>query len=408
VENPKILLDAFNLKPAQAIDYMKRKGYAFSWNWYDMWKDAHAKAFTVAKAMKVDLVRDIRKMVDKALSDGITLQQFKKELKPQLQRHGWWGRVIDKKTGEITTTVTSRRLKTIYQTNLQTAYMAGRYKGQMEAAAERPYLQYIAVMDGKTTDTCRDMHGRIFRAADPIWDEFYPPNHWGCRSRVRSLSDRQLQRAGVEPESSEGRIVERTVTVGKGENARTAKVSGLKLESGGVYWTGAGWNYNPGREAWMPDLSVYHPDDAKAFIRDGFNGPDYKRFFDAKGKIGGIIPIAVLSKEYIKALGAQNNIVRLSSYNFWKGDSKHPEISISDLQQLQLHLDDADIAAIVSGEHRAETLVVFNKIEGVFYKTVIKASQSKKEVFFLSMHKSTENHVKNVLKNATRIIRGKI
>ncbi|MCL2219319.1 MAG: phage minor head protein [Chitinispirillia bacterium] len=409
MSDPKILLDAFKQKPAAAIEYMKRKGYGFSWNWYDMWKDTHARAFTVAKAMKVDLLRDIRKAVEKALETGMTFQQFQKEIRPKLSRHGWLGDVVDKKTGEVVTTVGSRRLKTIYRTNLQTAYMAGRYKGQMEAAEDLPYLQYLAVMDGKTRDGHRAMHGRIFRADDPIWNEFYPPNGWGCRCRVRSLSDKQLQRAGVQPESSEGRVVEREVVVGKGENARIEKVSGVNLGNGKVMWTGPGWNYNAGKEAWMPNLSVYHPDDAKAFIRDSFSGPDYKRFFDAKGMIGGAIPIAILPDDYMEAIGAKTHTVRLSAETLWKNTSKHPELSMADYQQTQLHLEQADAAVIVADGNGAENLVVFNRVGDDNYKTVFKTARTNKgEVFLLSMHLVTENNVRNVLQKAVRVIRGKI
>jgi len=406
-----ILLDAFKLKPAAAIEFLNRKGYALTKNWFGLWKDAHAKAFTVSKVAKIDLLRDIRGMVEKAVADGITLQQFKKELIPQLDKHGWWGKKqgVNKETGEVTEyTVGPRRLKTIYQTNLHTSYMAGRYKGQMEAAADLPYLQYIAVMDGKTTDRCREMDGRIFRADDPVWDALYPPNHWGCRARVRSLTEKQVERMGGRVESSEGRIVESEATVGKGENAQRVKTTGLKLPSGETFWAGPGWDYNPGKEAWMPDLDVYHPADAKAFIRDGFDGPAYKRFLDAKGAIGGVIPIAVLSDEYVKALGAKNSIIRLSSYNYWKNDNKHPDISLSDLQQLQLHLDEAEIAAIVPDENREDALVLFNRINGKIYKTAIKTTIDKDEVYFLSMHRGREANIRGALQKATKIIRGKI
>jgi SPP1 gp7 family putative phage head morphogenesis protein len=342
--------------------------------------------------------------------------QFKKELMPLLQsadpKRNWWGKRarVNEETGEITEIQLGSpcRLKTIYGTNLQTAYMAGNYKGAMEAAADLPNWQYISVIDGRTTDQCRDMHGRVFRFDDPIWDSLYPPNHWGCRAKVRELTDAEVRREGLKVENSERRLVEQTVTVGKGDKAHEVTVTGLDLGNGKTFWAGPGWDYNPGKEAWMPELEKYHPADAKSFIRESFGGPDYKRFFDAAGKIGGAIPIAVLDEDYGKALSAKTNIVRLSAYNLWKSDVKHPDISISDLQQTQLHLDEADVAAIVPGEHRLETLVLFNKIGKTYYKTVFKASEDKSEVFFLPMHECTKTHAENVLKKAIRFVRGNI
>jgi len=381
----KILLEAFRLKPAAAIEFLNRKGYALTKNWFDMWKDAHAKAFTVSKVAKIDLLRDIRGMVEKAVADGITLQQFKKELIPQLDKHGWWGKQTEtnKETGEVTAeyTVGPRRLKTIYQTNLHTAYMAGRYKGQMDAAADLPYLQYIAVMDGKTTDKCREMHGRIFRADDPVWDALYPPNHWGCRARVRSLTEKQVERMGGRVESSEGRIVESEATVGKGENAQRVKTTGLKLPSGETFWAGPGWDYNPGTSTWMPDLSTYNPNDARAFVADGFRGPAYRYFIDAKGSIAGEIPVAVLPKEYMESIGAKTNIVRLSAGTLSTHTTKHPDITTDDYLRLQEVIENADV--VIQDKDRLNTVMFLEDGDNI-YSAVIKADRINGRTLYLS------------------------
>lgn len=54
------------LDPEDAIDYFERKGFAVGFDWRDVWQAEHARAFTVAKAMSIDLLQDIRELVDKA------------------------------------------------------------------------------------------------------------------------------------------------------------------------------------------------------------------------------------------------------------------------------------------------------------------------------------------------------
>jgi len=411
-----ILLDAFNLKPAAAMEFIKRKGYTFSWNWFDTWKDAHAKAFTVAKVTKVEILRDIRNAVEKAISEGKTLQQFQKELTPTLQKNGWWGKKehVNEETGEVTEYMAGspRRLKTIYGTNLQTAYMAGRYKGQMDAAGDLPYIQYIAVLDGRTTDTCRDMHGRVFRADDPIWNTLYPPNHWGCRARTRSLSERMLQREGLRVESSEGRIVNDVVTVGKGENAVKKAVSGLKLPNEKIFWAGPGWNYNPGTSLWMPDLNGYNESDASSFIKDLLASSAYTMWIGKEGKIKGTIPVGVLPKEYVKAVGTDKHVVQMTADNYQKhrtpkSEHYHADIGIEDYQALQNIIEDADlIVKNGSTEKYPNTLLCFKKtVDGDFYIVPVRPNNiGEPEV--RSLYKIPLDEVKK-LKNKGSVIKTK-
>ncbi|WP_448649220.1 hypothetical protein [Pseudomonas corrugata] len=47
--NPADLQAIFGLEPANAIAYLKAKGYAITWHWQDILDQAHDHAFTVAK-----------------------------------------------------------------------------------------------------------------------------------------------------------------------------------------------------------------------------------------------------------------------------------------------------------------------------------------------------------------------
>lgn len=257
------ILYALQLPPEKAIEYFRQKGYAISWSWLDVWQEAQAKAFTVAGVMKMDVLQDIRQAVDKALANGQTYSDFEKALIPTLQRRGWWGRdaQVDTRTGEVKGKgLTPWRLKTIYQTNLQTAYMAGRYKAFMENVEARPYWQYTAVMDRRTRPTHAAMNGLVFRADDPFWESFYPPNGYNCRCRVRALDGDNLKERGIDLSSSKGRLSQIEVPTSARTDALTAEVTRFEYAPQKYVAPDPGWSYNPGKAAWQPDLSKYSPD----------------------------------------------------------------------------------------------------------------------------------------------------
>ncbi len=264
------LFYAIGLHPEKAIEYFKSKGYTFSWDWWDTWQEAHAKAFTVAKAMRMDVLQDIRDMAQKSLDEGLTFQQFKKELEPKLKAKGWWGKkIIGDETGaKVVQLGSPHRLKIIYQTNMQTAYNAGRWKEQMENVDNRPYWQYVAVMDSRTRPQHRILHNKVFKYDDPFWDTHYPPLGFRCRCRVRALSDKNLKDRGLTVESSKGRLTEQEVLVSKktGElrpvTVYRDPITGKKIAPD------VGFNYNPGKTAWKPDLKSYDKDIAKLYNRD--------------------------------------------------------------------------------------------------------------------------------------------
>lgn len=188
--------------PEEAVDYFRKKGYRISFAWQDMMREEHGAAFTVAKVASFDLLQDIRQEMDKALANGTTLEEFKKNLRPILQQKGWWGRkmMIDPKTGreEEVQLGSPRRLQTIFDTNLRTSYAAGRWEQVQRVKATRPHLRYVTVQDGRTRPEHSILHGTIRPVDDEFWRTYYPPNGWNCRCTVQQLSDRDLERRGLE------------------------------------------------------------------------------------------------------------------------------------------------------------------------------------------------------------------
>lgn len=191
------------LPPAEAVRHFESKGYQVGFAWQDVWQQEHARAFTVAKAMRLDILQDVRTAVDAAIRNGTTFAQFQKELTPILQQKGWWGRqmMTDPLTGEerLVQLGSPRRLRTIFDVNMRTSYAAGRWERIQRVKARRPWLRYSAVLDSRTRPQHRAWHGTVLAVDDPWWETHSPPNGWSCRCNVQQLSDRDLKRFGFTP-----------------------------------------------------------------------------------------------------------------------------------------------------------------------------------------------------------------
>jgi SPP1 gp7 family putative phage head morphogenesis protein len=228
------------LPPAEAIRYFRGKGLAHTFAWQDMWQEEHAKAFTVAKAMRPSVLQDIRDAVDAALADGTTLATFKKTLRPKLEAAGWWGRqkMVDPLTGEERTVQlgSPRRLRTIFDVNMRTAYAAGRWERAQETKKTIQNLRYQTAGDDRVRPEHAAWDGTTLPIDDPWWDTHNPPCDWGCRCTVIQISDDQLARDGESLTDRPVAFPSRSYT-----NPRTGEV--VRVEGG----IGPGWGYNVGK-----------------------------------------------------------------------------------------------------------------------------------------------------------------
>lgn len=228
------------LPPQEAITFFRSKGLAEGFAWEDVWEEEHAKAFTVAKAMQREVLEDIRAALDEALAEGRTLEQFREELTPVLQARGWWGRqeATDPLTGETREVQlgSPRRLRTIFEVNMRSAYQAGRWERIERVKTAMPYLRYVAVMDGRTRPEHRAWHGVVLPVDDPWWDTHYPPCGWRCRCTVTQMSGRTLERRGFAVTETPPRFPPKPFV-----NRRTGEVT--VVESG----IAPGFNFNVGK-----------------------------------------------------------------------------------------------------------------------------------------------------------------
>ena len=391
-KQPVDLSFAFELPPEAAMKYFRSKGHTLSWNWYDTLGEAHAKAFTVAHVARMDVLQDIRGAVDQAIADGQTFREFRKNLEPTLKKKGWWGRkmVVNKKgVAESVLEGSPHRLATIYHTNMKSAYSAGREEFFQKNKAARPYGQYVAIIDPKTRDKHRKLHKKTFPLDDPFWASFTPPLGYRCRCRKRALSEAAVKRRGIKVLSSKGRMVREDQLVSK-KTGELRKVTGYRFPGGGKVFPQVGFDNNPWKAAWQPDLNKYDYDIAKKYVEGTVTGPDFKRFFD--GKKGGKFPVGVLDPKTRKKMGVRSQAIFVSKKEMKHVRKAHPDMDIKDFAKIQEIADNGRIVKPSSGKTEFQffanvgnsknvyALPLSEKQGDLFVSTFFRASQRYRKV----------------------------
>lgn len=227
---------SFNVPFEEAIRYLRQKVNLPSKTWRDIEGRAHDRSFVIAGAMKDGLLADLKAEIEKGVRGENTLAGFAKSFEEIVARHGWTGW-----TGEGSEAGRAWRTRVIYETNLKTAYAAGRY-AQMTDPKIVKLRKWWRYRHGyyRTPERPRPEHvafdGRVLAWDDPWWDVYYPPNGWECSCGVETLTDRDLQDEGVTPEESPPIATRMVVDPKTGEKLQVPR--GIDF----------GWDHAPGRD----------------------------------------------------------------------------------------------------------------------------------------------------------------
>lgn len=215
------LLNVFKLPFAEQEAFFREKLNIPTQKWDDLWKDQHAKGFMVAGAYKTDLLTDFRTAVDKAITQGTTLETFRKDFDRIVATHGWSYNGTRNWRSEL-----------IYSTNIRQSYNAARW-AQLTDPEQLQALPYLTYKHGDSR-VPRLHHlawdGTTLPADDPWWDTHYPQNGWGCKCRVYGSTRKEYAAAKKS---------------GKGE----APPSPIDPKTGAPVGIDKGWDYNVGKAA---------------------------------------------------------------------------------------------------------------------------------------------------------------
>lgn len=213
---------------AEAVDHLRNKLRLSTQHYTDLIGAAHCRAFVVAGAMQDDMLAGMQESIARCLSGGGTLADFRRDFDRLVAAHGWSYR------GER-----GWRTATIYNTNIRTSLMAGKWQQAQSAKRLRPYGRYTHTPSNHPRVQHMAWDGKIVPLDDPWWDTHWPPNGWRCRCGVQTMSAREVERDGAEvwtpPADQPRRVAMRTP-------------DGL-VEVDTVEGVEPGWAYNVGKSA---------------------------------------------------------------------------------------------------------------------------------------------------------------
>jgi SPP1 gp7 family putative phage head morphogenesis protein len=169
----------------EALDFFRDK-VSLSPEEYAVLSDlARQKAFSIAAGATEQIISAIRSLLEEALSEGVTVKEFQARAAEVVAKAGVAAR-------------SPWYWETVYRTNLQTSYQAGRWKQITDpyVRARRPYLRYVSALVPTTRPSHREKHGLIYPVDHPFWDRWMPPNGFNCLCTVVTVSESLLQRRG--------------------------------------------------------------------------------------------------------------------------------------------------------------------------------------------------------------------
>lgn len=219
--------------------------------WDDMVGQAHDTGFMVAGATKADLLADLAAATDKAIAEGRGIEEFRKDFRAIVAKHGWTGW-----TGEGSVQGEAWRVKTILRTNAYTSYSAGRFAQLM--AEDWPFWVYKHGGSLEPRPQHLSWDGMALPPAHAFWQKYYPPSDWGCSCYVvGARSARGIKRLGGDPD--------------KKLPGGWDKIDPKTGEPKGI---GKGWGYAPGASvapqvaAMAAKVGSWDYQIAKAFMAD--------------------------------------------------------------------------------------------------------------------------------------------
>ncbi|PAF49601.1 hypothetical protein BKH41_02750 [Helicobacter sp. 12S02232-10] len=365
----------FNLPLEENIAYLLAKKPKISFNFDELKFQAHQRAFSVAKMMQIDLLADIQASLIKAQAKGEGFEQWQAGIVPRLQKQGWWGekQITNPKTGEIKNIVIgSSRLKTIFETNMASAYAKGKKQAQFDPDNDAVYLRYVSLLYGNRRENHKVLHGIIKHRDDPFWKENYPPNGYNCQCRVFAYTREQLEQRGWSEHQGELPDI-------ADKSFRGNILENQDKELDKIYLEKAKRIIGINEPSKLLKSLIFS--DYQSILENRRRWKEIKGLYEDPSKDRSIV-IAQTSDILSSFLQTQSKNILLSAYTIRKQKNKHPELGAFDYY-LIAHMGNKPLYKFKDRDYS----VVFVEKLGGRYRIVYKVTRDRNEIYVTSLVK---------------------
>ncbi|MCP1225686.1 phage minor head protein [Sebaldella sp. S0638] len=182
------LQDIFNMTFNEAINWLLNREPQTYDQIQRVMERYRTNYFWIKRSTDLEVTKTLYSELLKNLELGQTFEDFKKNIDIESLGFG--------KDGYY--------LRQVFDQTMINAQSVGQWE-QLQEGMQYGFIYglYDAILDGRETDLCRQLDGKVYRLDSPFWEVYYPPNHFRCRSRVTALSEEDMTNYGYRAESGE-------------------------------------------------------------------------------------------------------------------------------------------------------------------------------------------------------------
>ncbi|TCU35441.1 phage minor head protein [Rhizobium azibense] len=383
--------------PKEVTRYFDGKTLKPAFSWLDVWGEEHAYAFTVAKATEAEVLSAFHQTIGEAIRSGKGFERWKEDVQAELRKLGWWGpRMVGDPTEEhpdrLVDFSSSRRLKTIFWSNINSARAAGQWERAQRSKRVLPYMLYVRTTSSDPRPEHLAFVGVILPVDDPFWRTHWPPNGWGCKCQVRQISAKEAESLlGRKP--ADGGIIYRNSPPDLGPDIqhRNRRTGELTLVPPGI---DPGWQTNAGLarattliQNLEERLATAPAAKATEILTELWSDPYLQLAPRLEPKVW--LP-AGLSVRIAEDLGAKSPIISITGEAIADRMKRH-RMSIGDFALLPVIVDHAVSMPDRRGNRQARTL--YCKIGAIFWRAFVSVSETG-YLRLNSLHKKNEKEVR--------------